>query len=589
MFLKEGTAFFIPEFQRKIFLFLYMQKRWLFGEPANAELVETLQQDLGISENLAFLFAKKGIKDYDEAKAYFRPQMDQLHDPFLMKDMDRAVERLTRALDAKENILVYGDYDVDGTTSVATFYGFLYDRFSNLEFYIPDRYSEGYGVSEAGIQYAIDNGFKLIVTLDCGIKACSRVKDAAAAGIDVIICDHHTPGEELPPAYAVLDPKRIDCEYPYKELSGCGVGFKLLQAYCQKNGLPEEELFQYLDLLAVSIASDIVPITGENRVLTYFGLKKLNQDPRPGLKALIDLYKNKNELTVTTIVFGIGPRINAAGRMDHAGASVNLLLAKTVEEAYNMAKAINDQNDARKDFDSSITEEALLMIESSEEMINAKSTVLYKEDWHKGVIGIVASRCVEKYYRPTVILTESNEKATGSARSVMGFDVYSAITECADLLEQYGGHMYAAGVTMDLNNVEAFKIKFEEVVAKQITDDQLIPAINIDTIIFLDDIDFKFFNTIKQMGPFGPQNMQPVFVSENVHAENLKVLKGQHLKFIVKQDGTDVAFDAIGFGLGDYADLISSGMKFHMAYTIEENDFRGHRSLQLFIKDIKFE
>ncbi|MGK0488177.1 MAG: single-stranded-DNA-specific exonuclease [Candidatus Endobugula sp.] len=506
-----------------------------------------------------------------------------------MKDMDKAVDRLSKAIEKGENILVYGDYDVDGTTSVATFYGFLSQRFNNLEFYIPDRYSEGYGVSTTGIQYAIDNGFRLIVTLDCGIKANDRVKDAAEAGIDVIICDHHTPGDELPPAFAVLDPKRIDCLYPYKELSGCGVGFKLLQGFCERNKLPLDDLFQYLDLLAVSIASDIVPITGENRVLTYFGLKKLNQDPRPGLKALIDLYKNKNDLTVTSIVFGIGPRINAAGRMDHAGAAVNLLLAKTEEEANHMADSINDQNDARRDFDSTITEEALMMIGAEEALINAKSTVLYKKDWHKGVIGIVASRCIEKYYRPTVILTESNGKATGSARSVMGFDVYNAITECADLLEQYGGHMYAAGVTMDISNVEDFKLRFEEVVTKRITEDQLTPAIYIDTVIFLDDINVKFFNTIKQMGPFGPQNMQPVFVSENVHAENAKVLKGLHLKFMVRQEGTDIGFDVIGFGLGDYCDLINSGMKFHMAYTIEENDFRGNKTLQLFLKDIKFE
>ncbi|MFT6970606.1 MAG: single-stranded-DNA-specific exonuclease [Roseivirga sp.] len=566
-----------------------MQKRWLFGEQANDEVVETLQRDLGIDETLAFLFAKKGIKDLEEAKTYFRPQIDQLHDPFLMKDMDKAVDRLSKAIEKGENILVYGDYDVDGTTSVATFYGFLSQRFNNLEFYIPDRYSEGYGVSTTGIQYAIDNGFRLIVTLDCGIKANERVKDAAEAGIDVIICDHHTPGDELPPAFAVLDPKRIDCLYPYKELSGCGVGFKLLQGFCERNKLPLDDLFQYLDLLAVSIASDIVPITGENRVLTYFGLKKLNQDPRPGLKALIDLYKNKNDLTVTSIVFGIGPRINAAGRMDHAGAAVNLLLAKTEEEANHMADSINDQNDARRDFDSTITEEALMMIGAEEALINAKSTVLYKKDWHKGVIGIVASRCIEKYYRPTVILTESNGKATGSARSVMGFDVYNAITECADLLEQYGGHMYAAGVTMDISNVEDFKLRFEEVVTKRITEDQLTPAIYIDTVIFLDDINVKFFNTIKQMGPFGPQNMQPVFVSENVHAENAKVLKGLHLKFMVRQEGTDIGFDVIGFGLGDYCDLINSGMKFHMAYTIEENDFRGNKTLQLFLKDIKFE
>lgn len=570
-------------------LFLDMQKRWLFSEQADVEGVRSLQETLGIGETLASLFIQRGLRDYEEAKAFFRPQLEQLHNPFLMKDMDLAVARLSKALKEGERILVYGDYDVDGTTAVATFYGFLAEKHNTLEFYIPDRYAEGYGVSKAGIQYAIENGFGLIVTLDCGIKACDRIGEAQKAGVDVIVCDHHTPGEILPGAHAVLDPKRPDCDYPYKELSGCGVGFKLLQGYCLKNQIPLEDLFEYLDLLAVSIASDIVPLTGENRVLTYFGLKKLNQSPRPGLKALINLCKGNKELTVSGIVFGIGPRINAAGRMDHAGASVSLLLAKTEEDADALAEMINNKNDARRDFDNSITEEAIQMIEADDLLLNSKSTVLYKEDWHKGVIGIVASRCVEKYYRPTVILTESNDKVTGSARSVMGFDVYSAITECADLLDQYGGHMYAAGVTMDIDKVEAFRTKFEEVVASKITDDQLIPAINIDTVIFLDEINFKFYNTIKQMGPFGPQNMQPVFVSENLHAENAKVLKEQHLKFMVKQEGSDISFDAIGFGLGEYFDLVNCGMKFHMAYTIEENDFRGHKSLQLFIKDLKFE
>ena len=566
-----------------------MQKRWLFNSDVDVELVHSLQEELGLNENLAILFAQRGIKNYDEAKSYFRPQLDQLHDPFLMKDMNLAVNRLQTAIDSGQKILIYGDYDVDGTTSVATFYGFLCEQYSNLEFYIPDRYKEGYGVSKTGVEYAIENDFQLIVTLDCGIKAIDRVAQAKAAGIDVIICDHHTPGEALPDAYAVLDPKREDCDYPYKELSGCGVGFKLLQGYCQQEDIPLDRLFQYLDLLAVSIASDIVPITGENRVLTYFGLKKLNQDPRPGLKALIALCNNRNDFTVSSIVFGIGPRINAAGRMDHARASVKLLLAKTDEEADAKASLINDTNDARRDFDSSITEEALHLIQSNEVLVNAKSTVLYKEDWHKGVIGIVASRCIEKFYRPTVILTESNGKVTGSARSVMGFDVYNAITACADLLDQYGGHMYAAGVTMSVENVAAFQTKFESVVASTITEEQLVPAIKIDSVIFLDDIDFKFYNTIKQMGPFGPQNMQPVFVSENVHAEKSKVLKDQHLKFTVKQEGTKATIDAIGFGLGEYFDLVNCGMKFHMAYTIEENDFRGRKSLQLFIKDIKFE
>lgn len=566
-----------------------MQKRWIFNEDLDANAVNTLHEELGVSQTLAKLIHQKGINTYEEARTFFRPSLDQLHDPFLMKDMDKAVNRLTEAIANDESILVYGDYDVDGTTAVATFYGFLSKFYHKLEYYIPDRYKEGYGVSEEGIQYASQNGYSLIVTLDCGIKAVEMVALANEQGIDVIICDHHTPGEELPAAHAVLDPKQVDCDYPYKELSGCGVGFKLLQGFCIQSGVEIEELYQFLDLLAVSIASDIVPITGENRVLAYFGLKKLNQSPRPGLKALIDLCKGNRDLTISGIVFGIGPRINAAGRMDHAGSAVALLLAKDEDEANLLAEMVNNKNDARRDFDSNITEEAIQMISSNNDLTHAKSTVLYKEDWHKGVIGIVASRCIEKFYRPTVILTESNDKVTGSARSVDGFDVYAAISECSDLLDQFGGHMYAAGVTMSIENVAAFQKKFEEVVSRQITDEQLIPSLYVDTIIGLEEIDRKFFNIVNQMAPFGPQNMQPMFMAEQIQASNVKLLKDQHLKFTAKQEGTNVAYDAIGFGLGDYYDLVNCGLKFQMAFTIEENDFRGHKTLQLFVKDIKFD
>lgn len=566
-----------------------MQKRWIFNEDLDANAVNTLQEELGVSQTLAKLIHQKGINTFEEARTFFRPSLDQLHDPFLMKDMDKAVNRLTDAIANDESILVYGDYDVDGTTAVATFYGFLSKFYHKLEYYIPDRYKEGYGVSEDGIQYASQNGYSLIVTLDCGIKAIEKVALANELGIDVIICDHHTPGEELPAAHAVLDPKQIDCAYPYKELSGCGVGFKLLQGFCVQSGIEIEELYQFLDLLSVSIASDIVPITGENRVMAYFGLKKLNQSPRPGLKALIDLCKGNRDLTISGIVFGIGPRINAAGRMDHAGSAVALLLAKNDEEANLLAEMVNNKNDARRDFDNNITEEAIQMISSNNDLTHAKSTVLYKEDWHKGVIGIVASRCIEKFYRPTVILTESNHKVTGSARSVDGFDVYAAISECSDLLDQFGGHMYAAGVTMSVENVAAFQKKFEEVVSRQITDEQLIPSLYVDTVIGLEEIDRKFFNIVNQMAPFGPQNMQPMFMAEQIQASNVKLLKDQHLKFTAKQEGTNVAYDAIGFGLGDYYDLVNCGLKFQMAFTIEENDFRGHKTLQLFVKDIKFD
>jgi single-stranded-DNA-specific exonuclease len=565
-----------------------MQKRWQIKDQPDAAEVALLQDALQVNETIAYLLNQRGIKTYDEAHTFFRPSLDTLHDPFLMKDMDKAVDRLIEAVSKGQRIMVYGDYDVDGTTSVATFYGFLNTFYENMEFYIPDRYGEGYGVSQKGIQHAAENKVSLIVTLDCGIKANERVQEANDFGIDMIICDHHNPGEKLPPALAVLDPKREDCDYPYKELSGCGVGFKLLHGYCLRNDISLGKLYDYLDLLAVSIASDIVPITGENRVLTHFGLKKLNQNPRPGLQALIKFNKSKKILTTSGIVFGIGPRINAAGRMAHAGAAVNLLLAKNEEEAVELANIIDIKNDSRRDLDSAITEEAHQMIAANEGDLMSKSTVLFKKDWHKGVIGIVASRCIDKYHRPTVILTESNGKVTGSARSVLGFNVYEAIANCSDLLEQYGGHMYAAGVTMDVKNVEAFRLRFEAEVARTITDDQLIPTIAIDTVIFLDEIDQKFYRIVMQMGPFGPQNMHPVFLSENVHADHAKILKGDHLKFMVKQEGTEASIDAIGFGLDQYYDMINSGMKFNLVYTIEENDFRGRKSLQLFVKDIKF-
>ena len=566
-----------------------MQKRWVIKDDLNQEVLSALSEQLDISSSLAGLLVQRDINSFNEAKAFFRPNIDQMHDPFLMKDMDKAVNRLTEAIGNEENILVYGDYDVDGTTSVATFFGFLSQFYDKLEYYIPDRYKEGYGVSEEGIKYAAENGYTLIVTLDCGIKAVDKIALAKKSGIDVIICDHHTPGEKLPEAFAILDPKREDCDYPYKELSGCGVGFKLLHGFSVQSGVDLNILFDYLDLLAVSIASDIVPLTGENRVMAHFGLKKLNSSPRPGLQALLDLYRGNKHMTISSIVFGIGPRINAAGRMDHAGSAVELLLAKNQEDAKLLADTVNTKNDARRDFDSSITEEAIEMISTNDALSKAKSTVLFKDSWHKGVIGIVASRCIEKFYRPTVILTESNDKVTGSARSVDGFNVYEAISECSELLDQFGGHMYAAGVTMPVDNVDAFRIKFEEVVSKKITKDQLTPSIYVDSILDLEEIDRKFYNIISQMAPFGPKNMQPLFVTKNIQASNVKLLKEQHLKFTAKQAGTNIAIEAIGFGLGDYYDLVNCGLEFGMAFTIEENDFRGQNTLQLFVKDIKFE
>jgi single-stranded-DNA-specific exonuclease len=565
-----------------------MEKRWVYKPAPDLETVKSLAEAINISGTLATILVQRGQKDFEAAKAFFRPSLSELHNPFLMKDMEEAVARLDKAIQNNEKILIYGDYDVDGTTSVALFYGFLRTKYANIDFYIPDRYTEGYGVSTQGIEFARENNFSLVVTLDCGIKSVERVELANSYNIDFIICDHHKPGDDLPEAIAVLDPKRKDCAYPFKELSGCGVGFKLLQAWCIKNAMKVDELYCYLDLLAISIASDIVPITGENRILTYYGLKKINSDPRPGVKALIEVAGFKKDLDVTNVVFGLGPRINAAGRIAHAKTAVHLLISETLEEAEDYAKRINEKNLIRRDFDSTITQEALEMIERDLLMRDAKSTVLFKNDWHKGVIGIVASRCIEKYYRPTIILTESNNFATGSARSVMGFDVYEAIAKCSDLLEHFGGHMYAAGLTLKLDNVQAFREKFEEAVSSVITEDQLSPQIEVDLKLKLSQINDKFYKILDQMSPFGPGNMQPVFVSENVVDDGRsKVLKEQHLKLSIKQDDSGPV-NAIAFGMAEYYKRISSKEPFHICYNIAENEYNGIKTLQLIIKDIKF-
>lgn len=567
-----------------------MEKRWVYKEIPEEEKVNALSESINVQAKLATLLVQRGVENFEEARQFFRPSLDQLHDPFLMKGMQLAVERLNRAIKDCEKILIYGDYDVDGTTSVALFYHFLHSHYSRIEFYIPDRYKEGYGLSELGMQYAKDHGFSLIITLDCGIKAVDIIKEANQQGIDFIICDHHNPGKELPPAHAILDPKQLDCPYPYKELTGCGVGFKLLQGWCLDQEMDQEPLLELLDLLVVSIASDIVPISGENRILSYFGLKRLNEAPRPGLKALINLAMIRKEINITSIVFGIGPRINAAGRIAHAKAAVELLLSTTDTEAIALAKGIESKNTMRRDFDLNITQEALDLIESDEALRNARSTVLFKHGWHKGVIGIVASRCIEKYHRPTIILTESNNKATGSARSVNGFDVYQAIAKCAEYLDQFGGHAFAAGLTLDLDKVEPFRQRFEEVVAESIRDEQLIPQEQIDLDLHLQQVDWKFQRILKQMAPFGPGNMKPVFVSKEVFAASRpRVLKEAHLKMYVKQEGMEQGLPAIGFGMADYFEMISSGMRFHLAYTIEENNFMGRKELQLVMKDVKFD
>lgn len=565
-----------------------MHKRWLLKTIPPHEKIESLSKAININWYLSAILLQRGISDYTEAKNFFRPSLSDLHDPFLMKDMDLAITRIRKAIDNEEKILIYGDYDVDGTTAVSLVFSYLRKFYSECEVYIPDRYAEGYGVSLAGIEYAEQNHFSLIIALDCGIKSMELVQTASEKGIDFIICDHHLPGDVLPHAVAVLDPKRNDCNYPYKELSGCGIGYKLMQAYARRHR-DETELHEFLDLVCVSIASDIVPITGENRVLTYFGLKKLNEDPRPGLKALKDIAAIKNDLDVSGIVFTLGPRINAAGRVAHARAAVDLLISETEDEANNLAEKVNLKNEIRKQFDSDITEEAIAMIEGNETMRNSKSTVLFKNTWHKGVIGIVAARCVEKYYRPTVILTESNNKITGSARSVSGFDLYNAILECSDLLEKFGGHKYAAGLTLDLANLEPFQRKFEEVVSSSITEDMLIPVVDVDITLHFDAINNKFLNILKQIGPFGPDNPRPVFMSENVYVFNsLASFKDKHVRFLIGQEGSENVFQAVGFDLVEHYNRLAKRDPFRMAYTIEENTFNGVTSLQLRIKDIKF-
>ncbi|MFT4834255.1 MAG: single-stranded-DNA-specific exonuclease [Marinoscillum sp.] len=567
-----------------------MEKRWVFRETPQGESLSNLANELNIEGELAALLVQRGVTDFDIARTFFRPSLSGLHDPFLMKDMDKAVNRLSEAIFSSEKILIYGDYDVDGTTSVSLVYGFLKKYSDNLEYYIPDRYNEGYGISKQGIEYARENGFQLIISLDCGIRAVNMANLANDYGVDLIICDHHLPGEELPAALAILDPKQPDDEYPFKELSGCGVGFKLLQGFCIQNSLPLDELFQFLDLVVVSIASDIVPIIGENRILAHYGLKKLNASPCPGLKALIDVSGLKNELDISSIVFYLGPRINATGRLTHAHDSVKLLTASDESETVAFAEVLHAQNANRKDLDKSITEEAITMIESEDRLKTARSTVLFKTDWHKGVIGIVASRCIEKYYRPTIILTESKNKATGSARSIEGFDIHEAIASCAELLDQFGGHTHAAGLTLPVENVEAFQKMFEEVVTNTLASKQLEPLLDIDLEVPLSFANYKNYHIIKQMAPFGPKNDKPVFLTKSVKLKYpAKLIKEEHLKLSLFDEASGFTYEAIGFGLAEKLDLLDKNKSFDVAFQIEENHFRGNKSLQLNIKDIKFD
>ncbi|GAA4273383.1 single-stranded-DNA-specific exonuclease RecJ [Aquimarina gracilis] len=559
--------------------------RWTIKPKPDTSKVNELAKALNVDTIIASLLAQRGIETFEQAKKFFRPSLEDLHDPFLMKDMDLAVLRIQKAITNEENIMVYGDYDVDGTTSVALLSSYLQTLHPQITTYIPDRYAEGYGVSYQGIDYAHDNDISLIIALDCGIKAIEKVAYAKTKGIDFVICDHHRPGNKIPDAAAVLDPKREDCDYPYKELCGCGVGFKLIQGLASKKGQSIEDLLPYLDLVATAIGADIVPITGENRVLAYFGLLVINESPRTGFKAMLSQVK-KDTLTITDVVFIIAPRINAAGRMKHGLDAVTLLTEENLETALQYAAEIEVYNTDRRDADKSITEEALAQILQNKEEDRC-TTVVYKEDWHKGVIGIVASRLTETYYRPTLVFTKSGEKLAASARSVKGFDVYNALDACSDHIEQFGGHKYAAGLTLLEEQYEAFKRKFEEVVTSTIDKTLLTPEISIDLPIELEQISPKFYRILKQFAPFGPGNMTPVFMTEGLSDTGYGRCVGEddkHLKCKVQKNG--IAIDAIGFGLGTKQGTIHNEQTFKAAFTIDENEWNGKVSLQLKLKDI---
>lgn len=563
-------------------------------------------ETLSIDHNLANLLAQRNISTYEEAKLFFRPSLDQLHDPFLMKDMDKAVQRVVEAIANQEKVLIYGDYDVDGTTAVALVYSYLKKHFKKrIEFYIPDRFSEGYGISIKGIDHAASEGFNLIIALDCGIKAVEKIEYAKAKKIDFIICDHHRPGDTLPDAVAVLDAKRLDCDYPFKELSGCGVGYKLITAIASVLKDEEEDLKSYLDFVAISIAADIVPIVGENRIMAHFGLKLLNASPRPGIESVLrysninkrevtdekaGLFLNK-ELTISDMVFLIGPRINAAGRIESASDSVRLMLADKMSHADKLAKAIDDLNTERRNLDNSITEEALAMINNNDSLKKAKSTVLFNENWSKGVIGIVASRLTENFYRPTIILTLSGNLITGSARSVKNFDVYDAIDHCSDLLEHFGGHKYAAGLSLKKENLEAFRDKFETYVSQHIDETMMTPEIEIDLEINFADLNAKFMRILKQFAPFGPGNMSPVFKTENViDTGRSRIVGKNHLKLdLMQTTSRSQAFSGIAFQQGHHYEAINSGKPFSICYHLEENEWQNKVNLQLNVKDIRLE
>jgi single-stranded-DNA-specific exonuclease len=568
-----------------------MDKKWIIKEKGDPVVVRQLADTLNVPVSLANLMVQRNITSAQGAKSFFSPSLDYLHDPFLMKDMNIAVDRISSAIVKNEKILVYGDYDVDGTTAVAMIYSFLKQQYSNVLYYIPDRYKEGYGVSVAGIDYASENNCKVVITLDCGIKAVEKIKYAGSRGLEVIVCDHHYPGEVIPAALAVLDPKQASCSYPYKDLSGCGVGFKLIQAFARVHSIPFSDIINYLDLVAVSIASDIVPITGENRVMTYYGLKQLNESPRTGLKEIIKESEIHKELSVEDVVFKIGPRINAAGRMETGSKAVDLLVSDNSRLAASISKEISTFNNERRCVDRSITTEAMRMISEDPRSLNSKTTVLYNPSWRKGVIGIVASRLIETYYRPTIILTESNGFATGSARSVQGYDLYQAIESCSDLLESFGGHMFAAGLTLKKENIIPFKDRFEEYVNNTISDEQMVPRLFVDAELEFSEITEDFYQGLNLFQPFGPENMSPVFVSRNIFdigSGRMVGSSGEHLKLDLYQGSIDnKSIPAIAFGQANHFEIIRSGSPFDICYSVEINEFRGVRNLQLNIRDIK--
>ncbi len=562
-------------------------KRWVI-KSVDAQKVTTLHEQLSVHPAICRLLAVRGINDYEASKKFFRPTLEDLHDPFLMKGMKAAVDRITEAIEWHERIMVYGDYDVDGTTSVATVYSFLKKHYAGeITYYLPHRYREGYGVSKQGIDYAHANGYTLVITLDCGIKSAELIAYAQSLGIDVIVCDHHLPDKNLPPAKAILNPKQVDCPYPYKELSGCGIGFKLITALASHWKKPIEDVYEYLDLVATSIAADIVPIDGENRVLAYYGIQKINENPCPAIAILKKMGGVSRDLMVSDLVFVIGPRVNAAGRMDDARKAVELFIEKDPQKIKELAQSLHSDNDDRREIDKNTTEEALNILYEDVKIRKKKSTVVYRAHWHKGVVGIVASRLIDHFYRPTIVLTSANGKATGSARSVSGFNIYEAIHECRDLLDNYGGHFFAAGLTMDAAKVEEFIEKFETVVNERITPEQQVPEILIDAEIPLSLIQPGFYKILKQFEPFGPANMKPVFVSRNLfdYQGGSNVVKETHLRIIANQLQGGIT-EGIGFQLGYKYNIVGSG-PFDMVYTIEENEHNGNTRLQVRVLDVR--